>query len=141
MKNSTLNTMLALGVILLVLLVISMYWYQNDSITINELTDDPDASQIESQNNSLSGTVSASSEMNAMTSTSTLSGSGVGFALSAQQVEALVSLGIDPESVPSSITTEQEQCFVAELGESRVLEIKGGAVPNAFEFLKVKSCI
>jgi len=64
-----------------------------------------------------------------------------GFELSSAQVEALVSLGLDPAAVPSSISAEQEACFVGALGSARVSEIKAGAVPNAIEFLKAKSCI
>lgn len=63
------------------------------------------------------------------------------FSLSDTQKQALVSFGIDPTVVPSSISTEQENCFVSVLGEARVNEIKNGAVPNAVEFMKAKACI
>ena len=64
-----------------------------------------------------------------------------GFEFSSAQVEALVSLAIDPAAAPSSISAEQEACFAGVLGEARVIEIKAGAVPSAFEFMKAESCI
>lgn len=66
---------------------------------------------------------------------------GGGFTLSPAQKQALVNVGIDPGAVPNSISAEQESCFVGVLGEARVGEIRNGAVPNAIEFAKAKSCI
>ncbi len=63
------------------------------------------------------------------------------FTLSDKQKQALVSFGIDPVVVPSTISPEVEACFVVNLGASRVAEIKAGAVPGAIEFFKAKSCI
>lgn len=60
--------------------------------------------------------------------------------LSSSQADALNSFGIDP-SVVSSITPEQEACFVASLGDARVAEIKAGATPTAGDLLKAKSCL
>jgi len=64
-----------------------------------------------------------------------------GFSLSDSQIQALASFGIDPSAIPSSITPEQESCFVATLGADRVAEIKSGALPSAIDFFKAKSCI
>lgn len=66
---------------------------------------------------------------------------GTAFTLSDAQKQALSSFGIDPASVPSSISAEQEACFVAALGSARVSEIKAGATPSAMDFFKVKGCI
>lgn len=63
------------------------------------------------------------------------------FILTDNQKQALSSFGIDPASVPSTISAEQEACFVAELGGSRVAEIKAGASPSAIDFFKAKGCI
>lgn len=61
-------------------------------------------------------------------------------ALSAQQEEALESIGINPANVPSSITPEMEACFTAKLGAVRVAEIKAGATPSASEVFTSRSC-
>lgn len=61
--------------------------------------------------------------------------------LSGSQEKALETFGIDPASVPSEITPEQEACFVSILGEARVAEIKAGATPTMAEYLKAKGCI
>lgn len=62
-------------------------------------------------------------------------------ALSPTQEKALETFGIDPATVPTSITPEQEACFVEKLGQERVNEIKAGDSPTATEFFKAKSCI
>ena len=62
-------------------------------------------------------------------------------ALSAAQEKALEALGVDPTSVPSSITPAQEKCFVSVLGAARVVEIKAGDTPSATEYFKAKGCL
>ena len=64
-----------------------------------------------------------------------------GFQLSDTQRNALESFGIDPSTVPTSISAEQETCFNDVLGTARVAEIKAGDSPSALEFIKAKSCI
>lgn len=61
--------------------------------------------------------------------------------LNDSQEQALKNFGIDPSSVPSEITAEQEACFTAALGEERVAEIKGGDSPTAADYFKAKGCI
>ena len=61
--------------------------------------------------------------------------------LSESQEKVLETFGIDPAKVPSTITPEQEACFVEKLGEERVAEIKGGDSPTAAEYFKAKDCI
>jgi cytoskeletal protein RodZ len=56
------------------------------------------------------------------------------------QAEALQALGIDP-SVVTSITPEQEACFVRTLGQERVDEVKAGATPSPIDLFKAKECI
>jgi hypothetical protein len=63
------------------------------------------------------------------------------FTLSAAQKQALVGLGIDPNSVPETVTAEQALCFEGKLGAPRVAEIRAGSVPSTFELIKVKSCV
>ena len=61
--------------------------------------------------------------------------------LSESQEKALKTFGIDPASVPSEITPEQEACFEAKLGEERVAEIKAGDSPTATEYFNAKDCM
>lgn len=64
-----------------------------------------------------------------------------GSVFSDTQVKALETFGIDPTTLPSSITPEQEACFVEKLGQPRVDEIKAGGSPTAMEFFKAKDCV
>lgn len=61
--------------------------------------------------------------------------------LSESQEAALEGIGVDPASLPSQITPEQEVCFVEVLGQQRVDEIKAGAMPSASEFFQARGCI
>jgi len=61
--------------------------------------------------------------------------------LTPEQETLLEEHGIDPASVPSSITPEMEACFEKTLGEDRVNEIKAGAEPTATELFTARSCI
>lgn len=61
--------------------------------------------------------------------------------LSSEQKDALQKYGIDPSTIPTTITPLQLVCFEEKLGTSRVTEIRMGGVPTAFELLRVKSCI
>jgi hypothetical protein len=61
--------------------------------------------------------------------------------LSDAQKKTLTGFGVDPASLPSSITPTQEACFKSKLGESRFTEISAGASPSAIEFLNAKSCL
>jgi hypothetical protein len=62
-------------------------------------------------------------------------------ALSPGQEKALETFGIDPASVPSTFTPEQEACAVQALGQARVNEIKAGATPTATDYYKAKACM
>jgi hypothetical protein len=58
-----------------------------------------------------------------------------------QQEAALEAVGIDPASVPTSISPSQEDCFVEALGQVRVDEIKAGDTPTATEIVKGRECM
>ena len=60
--------------------------------------------------------------------------------LSATQEAALRSIGIDPATVPSSITPEMKECFTAKLGVVRVNEILKGSQTTALEVIETKEC-
>ncbi len=61
-------------------------------------------------------------------------------ALSAQQEEALESIGINPENLPTSITPEMQACFTEKLGAARVAEIVAGDTPSATEVFTTREC-
>jgi hypothetical protein len=137
MKNTVGTIFMILGAVFLLLIVIGIIFFIADPYEIRPLLFDE---AVQTQN-STAPTLNTQSATETSTS-STLEGEVVGgFALSSAQIEALVSLGIDPAVVPSTISAAQEECFVGVLGSARVQEIKAGAVPNALEFLKAKSCI
>lgn len=61
--------------------------------------------------------------------------------LSEEQKKTLANFGIDPASLPSTITPTQEACFKTKLGDARFSEISAGASPSITEFLSAKSCL
>lgn len=61
--------------------------------------------------------------------------------LNPTQENALEAIGVDPSSLPSTITPEMEACFIDVLGMERVEEIKAGDLPSALEFLQARECI
>jgi hypothetical protein len=60
--------------------------------------------------------------------------------LSPAQEKTLQTFGIDPSTLPTQITPEMEQCFIAKLGSARVEAIKSGSTPTAAEFYAARSC-
>jgi hypothetical protein len=60
--------------------------------------------------------------------------------VSAQQAEALESVGIAP-SAALNFTSAEQACFEATLGAARVAEIKAGAVPTMAEFAVASACV
>lgn len=131
MNTMTAQTSIIFGIVLALLLLAIGYFFLSASTTNSDIQPRTDqAASVEARTESASETGTPNDRAAAS-----------GFTLSAAQVEALVSLGVDPESVPDSISAEQETCFVATLGEERVAEIKGGAVPGGLEFMRAQSCI
>lgn len=61
--------------------------------------------------------------------------------LNEEQEKKLESLGVDVESLPSSITPGMETCFVEKLGQERVNEIVGGVSPSPIEIFKTRECL
>lgn len=133
MKNNTAQILIGTGLVLLIIVTIGIFFFGDDYV-------DQDESSVFEQTQNDEATVTDSQNVDD-TNTSTMQETSGGFELSSAQMEALVSLGIDPEAVPSTISAEQETCFVEELGPQRVEEIKAGDVPNALEFVKARSCI
>ena len=69
------------------------------------------------------------------------SGAGSAINLSADQKASLEKIGVDPSTIPSTISPEVERCFMEKLGQARVNEIKAGASPSVLELLKAKPCL
>lgn len=109
-----------LGVIFSVLILAGLYLYLADPFGIKTIFSPSDEPRVETG-------VETNSDKNPV--------------LSPAQEKALETFGIDPATIPSSITPEQEACFVEKLGQERVDEIKAGDSPTATEFFKAKSCI
>ena len=61
--------------------------------------------------------------------------------LSEKQEKALESFGIDPASLPSEITPEQESCLEDAVGEQRADEIRAGDSPTLTEVIKAGGCL
>ncbi len=61
--------------------------------------------------------------------------------LTEQQEAQLESFGIDPATLPTSITPEMKKCFETTLSEKRVNEIIAGDQPTVTDLLGARSCI
>lgn len=61
--------------------------------------------------------------------------------LNTEQEKTLTSIGIDPASLPTQISPEQEQCFITALGIEKVNAIKAGQVPDAMDIFKSRDCV
>ncbi len=118
MKSTLTKIFVTLGIIFLFLVLVGVSFYVTDPMNLKPAIFGEDAAK------------------NTPTDTNSS-----GFQLSEPQKQALISAGIDPARVPSTISASQEACFATALGAARVEEIKGGAVPGGVEFLKAKSCL
>jgi hypothetical protein len=141
MKHFFTQFFVALGVIFFIIIVIGIYFFITDPYNLKPLIfgSSPVPAPAAQQTNDTKSTSESTTDTG--TPEAAPAPSTGGFQLSEAQQQALISLGIDPAAVPSSISPEQETCFVSVLGEARVAEIRAGAVPNAVEFLKAKACI
>lgn len=121
MKPALTKIFVTLGILFVFLVLGGVYFYVTDPMNLKPMLFGSDST--ETKNDNTKPVVAG------------------GFQLSESQKQALVSAGMDPSKVPSSISATQETCFMNALGNARVVEIKGGAVPSGVEFLKSKSCI
>lgn len=121
-----------LGVIFLFLLIAASYFYIADPLNLKPL--------LSAMQSSPATTESAPSNESGATTPDTTS-TDRNPVLSPAQENALESIGIDPASIPSSITPAQEACFVSILGQARVDQIKAGDTPTATEFFQARSCL
>jgi hypothetical protein len=111
-----------LGVIFFILILAGAYFFVTDPLNLKPILFGSDSETV-----------------------SEVSGSGTQVdknpVLNDSQEKALETFGIDPSSLPSEITPEQEKCFENAIGKTRVTEIKNGDSPSALEFFKAKDCI
>ncbi len=61
--------------------------------------------------------------------------------LSTQQEKTLSNIGIDPATLPTSITREQAEFAIGVVGQKRADEIMAGATPTIAEVLAAKKCL
>lgn len=61
--------------------------------------------------------------------------------LSPTQEQALQKIGIDPASLPTTITPTMEACFYSKLGTTRATEIKNGSAITASDYFAARSCL
>lgn len=118
MKQAANIFFVSLGVIFLILILFGVFFFLVDPLNLR-------AGQGASAGNGVNN--SAAADKNPQ--------------LNASQEQALQSFGIDPASVPSSISPEQEACFEEKLGKERVNEIKGGASPTMQDYMLARGCL
>jgi hypothetical protein len=135
MKKFLTYFFITLGIIFFVILIALAYLWFADPFGIRPLirafTEPTPAYQTES----IDGNTST---QESVTNKSTVADKNP--ILTSEQESALESIGINPESLPTTITPEMETCFTATLGAPRVSEIKAGAIPTPIEVLKTKEC-
>ncbi len=112
----------SLGVIFFIIILLSIYFYVADPLNLKPLLF---GSQVEIKSgNTTTGSVTNDHPL-----------------LNDSQQAALEKIGIDPTTIPSKFTPEQEACFKTKLGDDRVAEIMAGDSPSLTEFLRAKDCI
>ena len=132
----------ALGVIFFILLVIVIYFFIKDPYNLRPILMPvirPVISEMIFSNSSSSDDLKTISN-NTPEYTTSLKVNGSS-SLTSDQANALKAIGVDPNSLPTTITPEQEECFVKIFGQIRVNEIKAGDTPTATEFIKGTSCL
>ena len=135
MKKSLNILFVILGVTFLILILIGLGYYLSISMGgRSELPDSPKPlTTVTTQTDPVTG---------ATTTTTTITEpESIPIVLSESQKSALRAVGIDPSTLPASISPEQVACFETKLGVARVAEIKAGSSPSPMDFLKAKSCI
>lgn len=93
---------------------------------------------LESQSSPVTQEVSPTTEVSQPSvSPGTEAVPAAGVPVTSEQAEALESVGL----TPSSISADQEACFVRILGQERVDAVKAGDVPSASEFFSARECL
>lgn len=135
MKSILTQIFVTLGVIFLMIIIAAGYFFVTDPYNLKPLIFGIMDSQMGNNQAPLSTNSTDTTAPVAEGSAATE------FTLSPAQREALISLGVDPALVPTSVSPEQEACFVSVFGAGRVDEIKAGAVPTVIEFVSANKCL
>ncbi|MEK7097401.1 MAG: hypothetical protein AAB906_00970, partial [Patescibacteria group bacterium] len=131
MKNFLKRFFMTLGVIFFLLIIGGAYLYIADPFGIKLFIKTLPGQSV---------SVPAKSGTDKSATGGTSNATGTAVPLNSAQEEALRALGIDPAAI-SAITPEVEKCFYAKLGSARADEIKAGAAPTPFDYLKAGSCL
>ncbi len=129
-----------LGVIFFVLILLALYLYIVNPNGIQTRLDPIVTEVLEEDLGLTEATFGGEGNTEVNSETSVESAEESETSVTPAQAEALEALGLDPAAI-SSITPEQEACFVRTLGQARVDEVKAGAVPNPIDLFKAKECI
>jgi len=120
-----------LGVIFSIIILFVIYLFIFDPLNLKPLIFGSNTTT-----NTVKTEAAKSSEQNQNNSSENVS-----FSFSDAQKKTLQSFGIDPTTLPTTITATQQTCLEGKLGTARFAEIKAGASPNAIEFYNAKSCL
>ncbi len=61
--------------------------------------------------------------------------------LTEAQENMIKAVGVDPATLPISLTEAQKACLLTSVGEARAREIMGGSSPTMTELFKAKACL
>lgn len=131
MKKIIIRFFIVLGVIQFILILLGAYLYFVDPLNLRSVV----------SGNINENVPSVNLPTNSNDTPSTKNDTDKHPALSATQEKTLETFGIDPTALPTSITPEQESCFIEKLGAQRVEEIKAGDSPSLFEIGKASGCL
>lgn len=123
---------MALGVIFFVLIMAGIYLFVADPFQIKPIIKGFSEQAIPSKTEVTPAKVQNNIDATAVTKKSILTPS---------QEQMLQKIGVDPATIPSTITPTMEKCFYEKLGTKRADEIKAGAQPTATDVFMARSCI
>lgn len=126
-----------LGVIFLLIILCGIYVFVFDPLNLKPMLFGTSSTNVDVQKESVY--TSTSTQKNTGSGTSTSATTKI--VLSAEQKSMLEKFGVNPATLPSTLTTAQETCLTGKLGTARIAEIMAGAVPSAIEIFSAKSCI
>lgn len=128
MKRIIISFFVVLGVLFFILIILGVYFFIVDPYHIKPI---------------IFGTQIDSGGENSPTASSTQSTTqeDKNPLLNEVQEKALEGVGINPKTLPTQITPEQESCFIQTIGIDRVTQIKAGDLPTATEFLRARDCL
>lgn len=121
---------MTLGVIFFILILGGVYLYVADPFGIKPL--------IKTLTGQSASTTTKQTITTKQTATSTADKNPL---LSPAQEQALEKIGIDPATLPTTITAEMKQCLYTKLGSQRADEIRAGAEFTTSDYIAARSCL